>query len=132
MRVYLGGPINGCSDQQAKEWRGIASERLHAANIETVDPMCRDYRGRELEHGISAEIVQGDLADIDRCDVCLFACPRPSYGTAMEIFYASRAGKRVIVFVANGNTAPSPWLVHHASTVVQGLEMALSVVLTMS
>lgn len=43
MKVYLCGPINGCTDDQCKNWREAAKQVLS----DTVDPMRRDYRGRE-------------------------------------------------------------------------------------
>lgn len=113
MRVYLGGPINGCTDEEANGWRSDVKALLDAARIDHLDPMRRDYRGRELEPGVAAEIVIGDKEDIDECDVLLMNCPKPSYGTAMEILYGFDRGKRVIAVLPEGAT-PSPWVLYHA------------------
>jgi hypothetical protein len=43
MKVYLCGPINGCTDSECIDWRAAAKKRLS----DTIDPMRRDYRGRE-------------------------------------------------------------------------------------
>jgi len=120
MRIYLGGPINGCTDEEANGWRDEAKAVIEAAGHEWIDPMSRDYRGREMEPGIAQEIVKGDLEDINACDVLLMNCPKPSVGTSMEIFYGYQAGKRVIVVVPDDGRDPSPWLVVHSNEIVRG------------
>lgn len=118
MRIYLGGPINGCTEQEANGWRDEAKEAIEALGYEWLDPMARDYRGREMEPGIAAKIVEGDKADIDECDVLLMNCPKPSVGTSMEILYGYWHDKYVIAVVPDDN--PSPWLVYHADELHKG------------
>lgn len=119
MRVYLGGPINGCTDDEAHGWRETVKPLIEAAGHEWLDPMDRDYRGREMEPGIAAEIVENDKADIDECDVLLMNCPKPSVGTSMEIFYGWDRGKRVVAVVP-ADRQPSPWIVYHAHVLHTG------------
>jgi nucleoside 2-deoxyribosyltransferase len=108
MTVYLAGPIFGCRDDECFGWRDQARHLLGGA-IKTLDPMRRDYRGRESAN--ATDIVIGDLRDILESDVVLANVSRPSWGTAMEIAIASRAGKVVMGF---GSSEPiSPWLTHH-------------------
>lgn len=75
MMVYLCGGINGLSDADCRDWREVAKHRLRA---ETLDPMRRDYRGREDES--VDEIVAGDLEDIRASDFVLVNATRPSWG----------------------------------------------------
>lgn len=119
MKVYLGGPINGCTDEEATGWREGVKTILTDAGHAWADPMDRDYRGRELEPGIAAAIVDGDKQDIDGCDVLLMNAPKPSYGTAMEIYYGWERGKRVIVVLPDA-AVPSPWVIHHAAAIHYG------------
>lgn len=115
MRVYLGGAINGCTDDEASGWRESVKEVLSANGHEWRDPMDRDYRGREMEPGIAEAIVLGDKLDITECDVALMNCVKPSWGTAMEIMFANMAGVPVpVVAVLPEGVIPSPWLVYHA------------------
>jgi nucleoside 2-deoxyribosyltransferase len=124
MRVYLGGPINGCTDEEANGWRDAVKAVLaKRADYDWCDPMDRDYRGRELEPGIAAAIVEGDKEDIASCDVLLMNAPKPSYGTAMEILYGHQHSKRVIVIHPEGTT-PSPWVIHHADEIHYGSAVA--------
>src|ERR1044071_5415576 len=81
--IYLAGGINGLSDADAQAWRTKANEALAQAGFTVLDPLRRDYRGKE--NGNSKEIVEQDFADIQSCDVVLAMCERPSWGTAMEI-----------------------------------------------
>lgn len=119
MKVYLGGPINGCTDEEAHGWRDALKPLIKDRGMTYVDPMDRDYRGREMEPGIAAAIVENDKKDIDGCDVMLMNCPKPSVGTSMEILYGWERGKKIVVVAPEGQT-PSPWLVYHADHVVNG------------
>jgi len=121
MKVYLCGPINGRSDDECTGWREYAKQSLP----DTLDPMARDYRGRELEPGIAAEIVAGDEEDIRACDVLLVYYDKPSVGTSMEIRMARKElGKRVVL--VNKSAAPlSPWLLYHCSEIYPSLDAAI-------
>jgi hypothetical protein len=111
--VYLIGPINGCTDAEANDWRSLMKSLLPGYTI--LDPMRRDYRGREMEPGIAGEIVGGDLDDCEACDVAVAFRPKPSDGSAMEQFYCHRdLGKPVVAIVPAGVT-PSPWTVHFST-----------------
>jgi nucleoside 2-deoxyribosyltransferase len=115
-RVYLAGP------PFAEEYRRRASVLAEAASWEPVDPMRRDFRGATAGH--EAEIVEGDLADIDSCDAVLAAFTAPDEGTAMEAWYAH--SRRIPVVVYTGGTPAHPWTVHVASSVHADLEDAIA------
>ena len=117
MKVYLCGPINGCTDAEAKDWREAAKLRLP----DTLDPMRRDYRGKEDEN--VNEIVEGDIQDIIDSDVLLVNAPAASWGTAMEIHEAFRLKKVVIVVIPDGARI-SPWLRYHSTKIFHSYEHA--------
>lgn len=108
MKVYLCGPINGCTDSECKDWREYAKRHLH----DTIDPMKRDYRGREAES--YREIVELDKLDVKACDIVLANCPKPSVGTSMEILLAWQLGRPVVAVVEG---PVSPWLRYHATKI---------------
>lgn len=112
--VYLAGAINGCTDAEASDWRKLARTMIEVFGGSVVDPMSRDYRGRELDLGVTREIVEGDKADIDRCTDLLVYVERPSWGTAMEILYAWERGIRVTI-VDRSQTPLSPWVMYHSA-----------------
>jgi hypothetical protein len=89
-----------------------------------LDPMRRDYRGKEAES--VHEIISGDIEDISASDILLVNATQPSWGTAMELFFASQRQGRLIVTVCP-NDKPSPWLVGHSTYVVKTFEDAFKV-----
>jgi nucleoside 2-deoxyribosyltransferase len=124
MRVYLAGPIFGCSDDEAFGWREEATTAL-AAYAEVVSPMRRDFRGSE--QGNEALIIEADKRDIRSVDAVLVNAQRPTWGTGMEIHYAHGKRKRIVAFV--GKQRPSPWLTYHCEYVFPDLEDALTALL---
>lgn len=107
-RVYLCGGIFGLSDDGAKTWREYAKEKL-AGVASVVDPMVRDYRGMEDANVVA--IVEDDRGDIEGCTHLLVNASMPSWGTAMEVFYAYSLGVQVWAFGAPKQR--SPWLTYH-------------------
>ena len=109
MKVYLCGPINGCTDEECKDWREAVKARLP----DTLDPMRRDYRG--VEDQKYKEIVEGDIEDINQCDVLLVNFSAPSCGTDMEIFYASHLRQIPVLTVCPSGLKISPWLRYYTT-----------------
>jgi nucleoside 2-deoxyribosyltransferase len=83
--------------------------------------MRRDFRGATAGH--EAEIVEGDLADIDSCDAVLAAFTAPDEGTAMEAWYAHTRGVPVVAYT--GGVPAHPWTVFVAASVHADLADAI-------
>lgn len=115
--VYLCGPINGRADADCNDWRSKA--KLLLEDLQTLDPMRHDYRSNEEARYL--EIIENDKADIDASDALLVYFDKPSFGTAMEIYYAADQGKRVVAVNASENPT-SPWVTGHAYSVFESLE----------
>lgn len=116
-KVYLCGPINGCTDSQALDWRRMFTDILRInMSFTWVDPMKRDYRGKELDN--YREIVELDKRDIKKCSAMVVMYIQPSVGTSMEVFIAWTIGIPVIV-IDKSNKPISPWLKYHSTTVVK-------------
>lgn len=122
MKVYLAGPINGCTDDEATNWRDVAKELLGPSNC--IDPMRRDYRGVEDQH--VHDIVNGDINDIKNSDVMIANCWKPSVGTSMEIWAAMHEpwGCPTVIVVPEGARI-SPWLRYTADRIVHNIEDAV-------
>lgn len=118
MRIYLAGPINACSDDEVTSWRAEARAALEPRGHEIVDPADRDFRG--VENETYESIVEGDKADINRCDLVIAHCWQPSYGTAMELLYAWERDIPVFAVVPNGQPV-SPWVRYHSKRVCPSL-----------
>ena len=123
LKVYLAGPINGCTDEECKAWRAEARRLLEPIHA-VIDPMDFDCRGQESE--MAGEIVKHDLERLDEADLVLVNAERPSWGTAMELVYARQGGKPAIAFAGFSIGEASPWLRGHTSKVFLTLTEACS------
>ncbi|RYG85081.1 MAG: hypothetical protein EON59_12960 [Alphaproteobacteria bacterium] len=118
--IYLCGPINGCTDEECKDWRAYVASKWQGR---CIDPMVRDYRGREAE--AFREIVELDKIDVAQSDVILVNYDKPSVGTSMEILYAWQLGKLVVV-VCSADAVISPWLRYHSHRLEYSFDAALA------
>ena len=122
-QIYLCGPISDCEEDQAKDWRTRAKERL-AGRFILLDPMRRNFRDNEIDS--ANEIVEFDLQDIRDADLLLVNYSKASIGTAMEVFYAAHdQGKFVIAFSPIPYKECSPWMVRFATKILPTLGDAL-------
>lgn len=119
--IYLCGPINGRSDEDAKNWREHVKARWLGF---CLDPMRRDYRGQES--GNESEIVRADLEDIDLCDGLVVYFDKPSVGTSMEVFYAKYVKNKPVVVINASGKPLSPWLIHHSDHQSEHISSALA------
>ena len=120
-KPYLCGPINGCTDDEANTWRELVLETC----LNAINPMIRDYRGRESED--YREIVELDKRDVRSCDVVLVNYVKPSVGSSMEIYYAWSIGKPVITW-CRSDISISPWLRYHSTTFVHNIDEAIEAI----
>lgn len=124
MKVYLAGPINGCTDAECNDWREAVKLALPEATC--INPMRRDYRGKE-----DAEyrtIVDLDKRDVRSADVVLANCPKPSAGTSCEIYDAWLHSVPVVAWFAPEATV-SPWIRYHSTVIVRSLPEAIAKVI---
>jgi nucleoside 2-deoxyribosyltransferase len=69
---------------------------------------------------VPMDFVQRDLNDADRCDIMVVYVPKLSAGACMELFYAKRKGKKVIV--VSEMECLSPWIVVHSDVILKRFE----------
>jgi len=102
--VYLAGPMEHVSAEDAMGWRTKAELALWRAEVQTLNP-CR--RIHNFEKRYMKRIFELDLRDIQESDVILVNLDKPEvakHGTAMEVFYASYVlRKPVVAFKADAN-----------------------------
>lgn len=116
-KVYLAGPIFQQSDATCNDWRA----KFKACGMfEWLDPMARDFRGKEDTH--AAEIVEGDKDDIDGCHAVVAKVEPTSAGTSMEILWAWLNETPVIAICAG---RVSPWVRYHATEICSNEDAAL-------
>jgi nucleoside 2-deoxyribosyltransferase len=120
-QVFISGPIIGMEKQQ--NYRETITEIAAKLGFEIIDPWKRErviYNGTEecwWNKVPTFDFVQRDLDDADRCDVMVVYLPMLSAGACMEMFYAKRKGKQVIV--VSELACLSPWIVFHSDAIVK-------------
>lgn len=124
-RVYLAGPIFGKTDAECMGWRKDAADWLRLHGFKPVDPMRRDYRGRE--NICPEKIVSQDHEDIVSCGYILANANAPSWGTAMELVHGHASDCSVVAFATFGNSPViSPWLRRYTDAIYESLHHALA------
>ncbi len=123
-KLFISGPIIGMEKQQ--EYRLPITEIAQKAGFEVIDPWKRErviYNGSEecwWDKVPTFDFVQRDLDDADRCDVMVVYLPILSAGACMEMFYAKRKGKQIIV--VSPIKCLSPWIVYHSDVIIRGFD----------
>lgn len=150
--VYLAGPIAGCSYAEATDWRKAVASGF-TPGIRGVSPMrvkewCKraetitdvhQYReiGSEEEFLISGEshaICTRDRFDVCNCDMIFAYVPRelnarrPSWGTGVEIGWASARGKPIVLVTDDANLAAHPLVRESVGWIVPRLDLGVAVV----
>ncbi len=120
-KVFISGPILGMESNQ--DYRKTVTGILLRLGFEVIDPWNREkvlYKGDERcwwDKVPTFDFVQRDLDDADRCDIMVVYLPILSAGACMELFYAKRGGKKVIV--VSEIECLSPWIIAHSDMVLK-------------
>lgn len=121
--IYLAGAIFAQEDKDCKDWRKLAKLYLKDRGFEFLDPMQRDYRGRQEQ--FIDEICHWDIAEIDQSDILLVNSIIPSFGTGMEVFYAKVLRRKKVYSFVDLVTKTSPWIHKYSDKVFPTLPEAL-------
>lgn len=106
MKIYLAGPMDNCTEDEAKIWRNYCAARIDG---ECLDPTRRGLHVLQIN-----DIVELDKQDIDDSDVVLANCWRPNMvGTHFELMYAWDRDKEIVVVAPLINVL-SPWIKYHS------------------
>lgn len=121
MKVIVCGPIAYGSLEEVRLIQKILEKEgydvIDQFKVSEMDYSCvKDFSDKK---DVAEKIVKNDLAFIDKCDILVALCDTPSFGTAIEIFYAKMHGK--IVVVLSGRLQPSPWPIAFADFIVRSL-----------
>ena len=123
-KAFISGPIQGMETEQ--DYRQVITEICTKIGLEVIDPWLREkvlYNKEEQcwwSKVPATGFVQRDLDDADRCDIMIVYLPKLSAGACMELFYAKRQGKKVIV--VSDMDCLSPWIVVHSDEIVKSFE----------
>jgi nucleoside 2-deoxyribosyltransferase len=119
--VFISGPIIGMEKQQ--DYRKTITDIATKLGFEIIDPWKRErviFNGTEecwWDKVPVFDFVQRDLDDADRCNIMVVYLPILSAGACMEMFYAKRKGKKVVV--VSEIKCLSPWIVFHSDRIIK-------------
>lgn len=121
-KVYLAGPITGCTFDGCTEWRDVAKKVLADAGIQAFSPMRAKHYLKE--HGVltgsypdaglfssQKNIMTRDFYDCTTADVVLaylLGAPKPSVGTVMEMAWTYDRHIPLVVVAEDGNCHEHP------------------------
>lgn len=137
IHVYLAGPITGCTNREANDWRALFSDQLYTSSIQHTysegsrligvsplrcEPIVGDVYAPEYDDnqfGHPQVIAAKNKEDVRRCDVTFAYLPADnpaSVGTLQEIGWAAGMGKPIILVTDNDHVrenavikATVPW-----------------------
>src|SRR5215469_8322973 len=127
-QVFISGPILGMEKDQ-DYYRNIITETSQRLGFDVIDPWKREKYLYKDDNEINEKFVQTavgcekygfiqrDLDDAKRCDIMVVYLPKLSAGACMEMFYAKREGKTVIVVSDMGQL--SPWIIGHCDVIIR-------------
>lgn len=139
--IYLCGPIQDCTKDQASGWRDRAAALL-APEFGVLDPLRGKYdptgkvfrekyasgtyvAARTAELYSDREIVMRDIEDIRRSRAILRYYEKPSEGSAHESAYANQHNVPLVLVTALAVTDLSPWTRWHAIKILPTVEAAV-------
>ncbi len=126
--VYLSGPSNqplvDPSLAISADWKAYAASKFIQSGITVANPLDLDISGfiKNVDEFASNSTIKHSLALIDRADSLLANLLQATESSPMEIFYAHRQGKQVVVV---GNEPFSPWVMFHSEARFGKLKEAL-------
>lgn len=77
----------------------------------------KDFRDKRK---LSEDIVSHDLNYVAKADVLVVILNKPSYGTAIEMEMAKKAGKTIVLYAPN--PIPTPWPFHFSDHIIKNKE----------
>jgi len=129
--VYLAGPIEGLTYEQANDWRDASSTFLEGCDIDVLNPCRRvsfvDSKVRDAD----ARIWKCDLQDISYSSVVLAnlsdSLPGRKWGTVAEVAHAHTKNK-IIIVLQDKDQFHHPFITQYATEIHYTLHDALEAV----
>ena len=140
--VYLAGPIVGCTDKEANDWRRYVADRVAVAGVRAVSPLrCEPIRGEHYDmgnndpkFGTARAIGAKNIYDVRNTDMTLAYIPAPpeggrhSWGTMCELAGAHFINKQTILVSDDPIVLSHPVLDGMAGWVLNTLDEAIEVI----
>ncbi len=133
MTVYLCGPMEGISTEEATKWRETATNFFAVHSIGVKDPTRRKkFHDEAYSTNLAKKIVRLDMNDIADSFILLVNLKErgkgKAWGSVMELALASQQGKPIITVIEEGFR--HPFIETLSTEVHQTLEEALTATLS--
>lgn len=127
MKIFVCGPIAYGGIEKIRRLQKILEQEMFEVidqfqSKEMVYSNVKDFRDNKK---LAEVIVLNDLSFIEKSDIIVAMCDQPSFGTAVEIYYARMLGKKVVVL--NEIEQPSPWPIAFADIIVKDMNTLLNI-----
>lgn len=140
--VYLAGPILGCTEGEASDWRRYMHSKLGPHGIIGISPLrCEPIHGERYtadypdpRFGVPRAIAAKNKFDVLNADMTLAYLPAAmgpnvSLGTIGEIFWANMANKQVILVSDHAKINAHPVIDAAVNWKLQTLDEAADVII---
>lgn len=139
--VYLAGPITGCDNSEANDWRHAAIVALKPYGIAGISPLrCEPLHGERYDYthpdprfGTAKAIASKNFLDVQMCDMtlCYFSSAlnerRLSVGTVLELGWAYALRKPTIVVTDMQRMADHPVVQASAGWIVETIQEGIDI-----
>ncbi len=104
-------------------YRKTITKICEKLGYDIIDPWLREksyYKGDEKWWWPNVPVsgfFRRDLEDAERCDIMIVYLPKLSAGACMELFYAKRKGKKILVI--SEMKSLSPWIKIHSDVILK-------------
>ena len=136
--VYLAGPIAGCDEGQAKDWRAYVDAVLQGYGMRGMSPLrCEPQVTKSRKYALSytcklygtpKAIFSKNRLDVQRCDATLAYLPLKNFsisiGTVLETAWAYEAGKMLVVVSDRPDVLNHPLMQEQAGWMLSDLDEA--------
>lgn len=139
--TYLAGPVVGCTETGAKDWRLFVHAKLDLdygirciSPIRSVSPDAERYAYTEAceKHGTKHAVFAKNRFDVERCDIVFAFIPlkdfRPRVGTTTEIAWAYVLGKQIVLVSDDPAYTEHPLIQMQCGWIVPDLDTGVEVV----
>jgi len=122
MKIYLSGPLSGCTDEEIYGWRTQVQGALSPLGYEFTNATLRIWDKVHSRQSYEY-IVESDKTEIDQCDILLVNYSKLTCGVAQEEIYAWERSK--IVLLVYLGAPQNPWMNYHCDKSFNSLDEAI-------
>jgi nucleoside 2-deoxyribosyltransferase len=140
LTCYLAGPVVGCLEVDAKDWRRYVAGCLQPYGVRCISPIrsvspdgARFVMTEGCEkHGTTNAVFAKNRFDVARCDITLAYLPlkdfQPRVGTISEIAWTWMLGKQVVLVSEDPAFTEHPLIQMQCGWIVPSLDTGIEIV----